>query len=1013
VLRRLSIPLLLLVLAAAFASSAAAAVPPGTPLYPDLKTLPPRDLRLDRTDVSADGSGQFHNVLRFSNTVWNGGEGRAEIRAQIDPTTKSGPAFQRVYDSSGNYVDYPAGQMYWHAAHQHYHYDNWGHYELWPKSAWDSYVASGRQIGSPQMIGSKTTSCVMDEEFIAELTGTPWPAVFPAGGCSPDSNGLIVEGLSVGWGDTYDYYRWGQWIDLAQGSLADGQYVLRSVTDPTNTVYESPNKGDTTREGDVPNEGLTPLTISAGKLVDTDPPSGTVSINNADAATTSPTVSVSVTGRDDVSGVNQFRLSNDGNTWATYSYTTTGSTPTTVNWDLTDARYGGTATPGQRYVFAQFHDASGKWSTATYKDSITWDSGPPPPTSAYATKVLSDGPVAYWRLGELSGTTASDSAGANKGTYVNGPTLGAPSLLGSDSANKATTFDGVNDYVTVNDSAGLSQAAKVSVEAWIKPGAVPAAGGWASVLTKREAYTIQFNGPRLEFTVMQGGGTRKRAQAPAGAVVAGQVYHVVGTYDGTTARLYLNGTEAANLPLTGAIGVNANALVLGSWDGSSERYTGTIDDAAVYPAALTAAQVKAHFDAGSTAPVVNPLDPPTGLSATATSNTQVDLKWTDNSTAETGFVVERDTSASFAAPTVTTTAANATTYSDTGLTPGTKYYYRVKAQGTSAQSAYSNTANATTPNPVAAPSGLTATPVSTSRIDLAWADNSANETGFTVERDATGTFANPQRFPLGPNTTSYTDLGLNPSTKYYYRVKATNATDASPYTPIVNATTKDPPLSGYAAEVAADAPVSWWRLGESSGTAAADQRGANAGTYVAGPTLGAPSLLGTDTANTAVTFDSATKSYVRVANSASLTIGSPLTLETWIKPAAVPAAGSFASVLTKPESYSLQFNGPLLEFTIIQNGTRKRLQAPSGTIVAGQTYHVVGTYDGTTRRLYVNGAQVATGALTGAATATTNALYMASWNGGTEFLKGTIDEVAVYSTALSATRVSAHYTAGH
>src|SRR5205807_5731550 len=104
---------------------------------------------------------------------------------------------------------------------------------------------------------------------------------------------------------------------------------------------------------------------------------------------------------------------------------------------------------------------------------------------------------------------------------------------------------------------------------------------------------------------------------------------------------------------------------------------------------------------------------------------------------------------------------------------------------------------------------------------------------------------------------------------------------------------------------------------------------------------------------------------------------------------------------------------PLLEFTIIQNGTRKRLQAPSGTVVAGQTYHVVGTYDGTTRRLYVNGAEVATGALTGAATATTNPLYMASWNGGAEVLKGTIDEVAVYSTALTAARVSAHYAAGH
>jgi len=43
------------------------------PLYPNLKVLPPRDLRFDRTDVSVDNSGDLHNVLRFSNTVYNNG----------------------------------------------------------------------------------------------------------------------------------------------------------------------------------------------------------------------------------------------------------------------------------------------------------------------------------------------------------------------------------------------------------------------------------------------------------------------------------------------------------------------------------------------------------------------------------------------------------------------------------------------------------------------------------------------------------------------------------------------------------------------------------------------------------------------------------------------------------------------------------------------------------------------------------------------------------------------------
>jgi hypothetical protein len=135
-------------------------------------------------------------------------------------------------------------------------------------------------------------------------------------------------------------------------------------------------------------------------------------------------------------------------------------------------------------------------------------------------------------------------------------------------------------------------------------------------------------------------------------------------------------------------------------------------------------------------------------------------------------------------------------------------------------------------------------------------------------------------------------------------------------------------------------------------------------------------------------------------------------LEAWIKPSKLPGAGSFASVLTKAESYSLQFNGPSLEFTVIQGGVRKRLQAPSGTVVAGGVYYVVGTFDGVTQRLFVNGTQVASVALSGGASVTANPLYLGSWGGSEEFFSGTIDEAAVYGKALSAARIAEHYAAG-
>jgi hypothetical protein len=97
----------------------------------------------------------------------------------------------------------------------------------------------------------------------------------------------------------------------------------------------------------------------------------------------------------------------------------------------------------------------------------------------------------------------------------------------------------------------------------------------------------------------------------------------------------------------------------------------------------------------------------------------------------------------------------------------------------------------------------------------------------------------------------------------------------------------------------------------------------------------------------------------------------------------------------------------------MQFGVRQRLQAASGAIVAGQKYHVAGTYDGANMRLYVNGVQVASKALTGGATTSSNPVLIGSWDGGSEFFKGVIDEVAIYRSALSATRVQAHSTAGN
>jgi acid phosphatase type 7 len=182
------------------------------------------------------------------------------------------------------------------------------------------------------------------------------------------------------------------------------------------------------------------------------------------------------------------------------------------------------------------------------------------------------------------------------------------------------------------------------------------------------------------------------------------------------------------------------------------------------------------------------LQPPTNLSATAVSTTQINLAWIDQSTNETGFKIERS-SDSVTFTQIATVGANLQSYSNTGLTTSTRYYYRVRATNANGDSAYTNTADATTQGvSLSAPSGLTAVAVAKTRINLAWTDNSTNETGFKIERSTNGT-SFTQIATVAANVQSYASTGLKGARKYYYRVRAYNGTVNSAYSNVADATT--------------------------------------------------------------------------------------------------------------------------------------------------------------------------------------------------------------------------------
>jgi len=201
--------------------------------------------------------------------------------------------------------------------------------------------------------------------------------------------------------------------------------------------------------------------------------------------------------------------------------------------------------------------------------------------------------------------------------------------------------------------------------------------------------------------------------------------------------------------------------------------------------------------------------PPDSLTATAVSTTQVNLSWTDHSTNETGFKIERKTgSGSYAI--VATVGTDVTSFSDVGLISSTAYTYRVYSynQGGISMS-YSNEASATTFSPVPVPpASLTATAISTTQVNLSWIDHSTNETGFKIERK-TGPGSYAIVATVGTDITSFSDAGLISNTTYTYRVYSYNQGGSSAsYSNEASATTFDPIAIGLKTGLIAYYPFS-------------------------------------------------------------------------------------------------------------------------------------------------------------------------------------------------------------
>jgi fibronectin type 3 domain-containing protein len=187
--------------------------------------------------------------------------------------------------------------------------------------------------------------------------------------------------------------------------------------------------------------------------------------------------------------------------------------------------------------------------------------------------------------------------------------------------------------------------------------------------------------------------------------------------------------------------------------------------------------------------------PPTGpanLSVQATDSTTVVLIWTDTDKTEDGYQISRATSSSGPWNVIATVGNNVTGYTDPGLKPRTRYYYKVRAVNNLGRATWKGPVMAKTgkAGTAMAPTDLAATVESLgqgSHIHLTWTDNATDEIVFNVYRRTPG---KPWAF-IGhtmSNVTSYTDVNTLTGNTYEYTVRAMNMAGNSAQSNIIRVT---------------------------------------------------------------------------------------------------------------------------------------------------------------------------------------------------------------------------------
>lgn len=218
-----------------------------------------------------------------------------------------------------------------------------------------------------------------------------------------------------------------------------------------------------------------------------------------------------------------------------------------------------------------------------------------------------------------------------------------------------------------------------------------------------------------------------------------------------------------------------------------------------------------------------------------------------------------------------------------------------------------------------------------------------------------------------------------------------------------------PRQSSYSSAIASTSGLlGYWRLGEPSGTTACDFTGKDNGKYVGGVTLGVPGAIAEDP-DTAIALNGST-GQVSVPSSTTLNVGDNFTVEAWVKRGTAKTYSNEVIASKQDGSWVLMF-GESDRLTLRRSTVGNVAVASVSTTDTSSWHYVVATKSGSSVHLYVDGVDV-TGTVTNQTMTNNSEPLTIGQSTGTAYLKGAVDEVALYSTPLTAAQVSQHYTAG-